>query len=205
MTSTTAMDEIYFKHARHLLEAQVGHDLSWNLSGTVSMDAAISAIVAALRERDEWVDAQYAAVSELEASPESQDTLDRRFTEMLLDIINDVQDELGFDDEDKESANGSIEIVSAIRELKQAVPEDVLPLLERALPFLRDEADKYEDDGSNEPLELARESVIDGRLYTTRQIAERLGVHYDTARERIKRAQHPLTWAALEGGRNGSG
>lgn len=43
-------------------------------------------------------------------------------------------------------------------------------------------------------------SVIDGRLYTTRQIAERLGVHYDTARERIKRAQHPLTWDALEGG-----
>ena len=30
-------------------------------------------------------------------------------------------------------------------------------LLERALPFLRDEAAKYEDDGSNEPLELARE------------------------------------------------
>ena len=48
-------------------------------------------------------------------------------------------------------------------------------------------------------------SVIDGRLYTTRQIAERLGVHYDTARERIKKARHPLTWAELEGGKNGSG
>lgn len=30
-------------------------------------------------------------------------------------------------------------------------------LLKRALPFLRDEATHYEDDGSNEPLELARE------------------------------------------------
>lgn len=28
---------------------------------------------------------------------------------------------------------------------------------ERAIPFLRDEGDKYEDDGANEPLELARE------------------------------------------------
>lgn len=30
-------------------------------------------------------------------------------------------------------------------------------LLRRALPFLHDEGGKYEDDGSNEPLELARE------------------------------------------------
>jgi len=30
-------------------------------------------------------------------------------------------------------------------------------LLERALPFLQDEADKYEDDGNNEPLELVRD------------------------------------------------
>lgn len=35
--------------------------------------------------------------------------------------------------------------------------EDVRGLLERALPFLRDEAGKYDDDGSNEPLEIARE------------------------------------------------
>lgn len=44
-------------------------------------------------------------------------------------------------------------------------------LLDRALPFLRDEAAKYEDDGSNEPLELIRdieaalqeaEPVVDG-------------------------------------------
>lgn len=30
-------------------------------------------------------------------------------------------------------------------------------LAERAIPFLRDEGEKYDDDGSNEPLELARE------------------------------------------------
>src|SRR5690606_40456251 len=30
-------------------------------------------------------------------------------------------------------------------------------LLERAVPFLHDEGAKYDDDGSNEPLELARE------------------------------------------------
>ena len=30
-------------------------------------------------------------------------------------------------------------------------------LLERAMPFLHDEGAKYDDDGSNEPLELARE------------------------------------------------
>ena len=37
-------------------------------------------------------------------------------------------------------------------------PEVVLPeLARRAIPFLRDEGANYEDDGSNEPLELARE------------------------------------------------
>ena len=37
-------------------------------------------------------------------------------------------------------------------------PVDTLKALaERAIPFLRDEADKYEDDGSNEPLELIRD------------------------------------------------
>ena len=34
--------------------------------------------------------------------------------------------------------------------------EGVRALLERAVPFLRDEGARYEDDGSNEPLELAR-------------------------------------------------
>ncbi|MEQ4575203.1 MAG: hypothetical protein ABN502_09725 [Gammaproteobacteria bacterium] len=43
------MDEIDFKQARNLLEAQIGHDLSLNLSGTVSMSAAVRAIATALR------------------------------------------------------------------------------------------------------------------------------------------------------------
>ena len=38
----------------------------------------------------------------------------------------------------------------------------ILSLARRALPFLRDEGAKFEDDGSNEPLELARE--IDAAL-----------------------------------------
>lgn len=33
----------------------------------------------------------------------------------------------------------------------------LIALAERAVPFLRDEAAKYDDDGSNEPLELARD------------------------------------------------
>ena len=33
----------------------------------------------------------------------------------------------------------------------------IADLARRAVPFLRDEASKYEDDGSNEPLELARD------------------------------------------------
>lgn len=38
-----------------------------------------------------------------------------------------------------------------------AAPPAQVDLLRRALPFLHDEGGKYEDDGSNEPLELARE------------------------------------------------
>lgn len=51
---------------------------------------------------------------------EQQGAVDRRLTELLLSVINDVQDELGFNDEDKECSNGSAEIVAAIRELKDA-------------------------------------------------------------------------------------
>lgn len=47
--------------------------------------------------------------------------VDQRFTELLLSVINDVQNELGFSDEDKECSNGSAEIVDAIRELKAGV------------------------------------------------------------------------------------
>lgn len=38
-----------------------------------------------------------------------------------------------------------------------APPAQAVDLLRRAVPFLNDEAAKYDDDGSNEPLELARE------------------------------------------------
>lgn len=41
--------------------------------------------------------------------------------------------------------------------LAGGIPPAQVDLLRRALPFLRDEGGKYEDDGSNEPLELARE------------------------------------------------
>lgn len=42
------------------------------------------------------------------------------FTEMLIGVIADVQRELGFTDEEVESANGSMEMVAAIRKLKAA-------------------------------------------------------------------------------------
>lgn len=41
--------------------------------------------------------------------------------------------------------------------VRYAAPPAQVDLLRRALPFLHDEGGKYEDDGSNEPLELARE------------------------------------------------
>ena len=52
-------------------------------------------------------------------------SFDRRFNEMLIGILADVQDELGFTDEEKECSNGSAEILHAIRELKAAAPAPV--------------------------------------------------------------------------------
>ena len=49
----------------------------------------------------------------------SERARDDRFTAMLIGIIADVQAALGFTDEDKECSNGSLEIVAAIRELKE--------------------------------------------------------------------------------------
>lgn len=46
-------------------------------------------------------------------------TFHARFAEMLVGILADIQNELGFSDEDVECSNGSVEIVAAIRELKQ--------------------------------------------------------------------------------------
>lgn len=55
-----------------------------------------------------------------------------------------------------------------LRATTPAAPVDLeqfRSLLAQTLPFLRDEADKYEDDGSNEPLGLAREieALIDSQ------------------------------------------
>ncbi|TAA11249.1 hypothetical protein EA658_16430 [Pseudoxanthomonas winnipegensis] len=46
-------------------------------------------------------------------------SLDQRFAEMLIGIIADIQNELGFSDAEKECSNGSLEIVEAIRQLKR--------------------------------------------------------------------------------------
>lgn len=58
-------------------------------------------------------------VTALAAASVSERARDDRFTAMLIGIIADVQDALGFTDEDKECSNGSLEIVAAIRELKE--------------------------------------------------------------------------------------
>src|SRR5690606_14901948 len=41
--------------------------------------------------------------------------------------------------------------------MTQSPQEKLAALAQRAIPFLRDEGAKYDDDGSNEPLELARD------------------------------------------------
>ncbi|WP_372362855.1 hypothetical protein ACCQ10_09165 [Xanthomonas sp. NCPPB 1325] len=51
--------------------------------------------------------------------------VDTGFVGMLLSVINDVQEELGFTEDDKECGNGSAEIVGAIRELKEAARQPV--------------------------------------------------------------------------------
>lgn len=40
--------------------------------------------------------------------------------------------------------------------------------------------------------------VIEGKRYTTRQVAEILDVSRSTAYDRIKRGPYPLTWADLQ-------
>ena len=40
--------------------------------------------------------------------------------------------------------------------------------------------------------------VIEGKRFTTAQVAEILGISNDAAYERIKRRAHPLTWASLQ-------
>ncbi|MEW2849776.1 hypothetical protein [Stenotrophomonas maltophilia] len=40
--------------------------------------------------------------------------------------------------------------------------------------------------------------VIEGKRYTTAQVAEILDISHSAAYERIKRRPHPLTWADLQ-------
>ena len=40
--------------------------------------------------------------------------------------------------------------------------------------------------------------VIEGKRYTTAQVAEILDISHSAAYERIKRRPHPLTWANLQ-------
>ena len=54
----------------------------------------------------------------------------------------------------KPAATGGELFVPASAGVSEA---DILDLLRRALPFLRDAAKLYEDDGANEPLEIARD------------------------------------------------
>ncbi|MFK3845324.1 hypothetical protein [Stenotrophomonas sp. NPDC078853] len=44
-------------------------------------------------------------------------------------------------------------------------------------------------------------SVVEGKSYTTAQVAKRLGVSLKSASRRIKRGPFPLTWASLESAR----
>ncbi len=40
--------------------------------------------------------------------------------------------------------------------------------------------------------------VVEGKRYTTAQVAEILDISHSAAYERIKRCSHPLTWADLQ-------
>lgn len=57
------------------------------------------------------------------------------FAEMLVSIINDVQNELGFSDEEKECSNGSLELVAAIRDLKQRAAPPSAPVGQKAVAW----------------------------------------------------------------------
>lgn len=53
--------------------------------------------------------------------------------------------------------SGHVDDVKSAEAQAAATISPLLDLAERAVPFLRDEGSKWDDDGSNEPLELARE------------------------------------------------
>src|SRR5690606_17121518 len=65
-----------------------------------------------------WGNTMAALVEALEAAREDASCM-HRFAGMLLGGMNDIQDALGFTDEDKLCANGSAEIVAEIAELRE--------------------------------------------------------------------------------------
>lgn len=116
--------------------------------------------------------------AEAQAQGGGEVSFDRRFADMLIGILGDVQDELGFTDEDKLCANGSAEIVAAIRELKERavtappsapVGVDTDFLLELREYFQEINADDEGDDYMNSSDEAIR--LIDSKLEAMRYCA----------------------------------
>ena len=105
----------------------------------------------------------------------SERARDDRFTAMLIGIIADVQDALGFTDEDKECSNGSLEIVAAIRELK-----------EQALTQQRGHGEAVDRDAWAEALELPEGYTVEEFLPG--------GWHYAWTRADGERMVSGTTW-----------
>ena len=105
----------------------------------------------------------------------SERARDERFTAMLIGIIADVQDELGFTAEDKECSNGSLEIVAAIRELK-----------EQALTQQRGHGEAVDRDAWAEALELPEGYTVEEFLPG--------GWHYAWTRADGERMVSGTTW-----------
>ena len=109
------------------------------------------------------------------AASVSERARDDRFTAMLIGIIADVQDALGFTDEDKECSNGSLEIVAAIRELK-----------EQALTQQRGHGEAVDRDAWAEALELPEGYTVEEFLPG--------GWHYAWTRADGERMVSGTTW-----------
>ena len=90
------------------------------LSVSAMLAAAPAASGVDTSTNEAWAARAQEKIATMEAAASvSERARDERFTAMLIGIIADVQDELGFTAEDKECSNGSLEIVAAIRELKE--------------------------------------------------------------------------------------
>lgn len=63
----------------------------------------------------------------------------------------------------------------------------------------RSDQQRRSNGGLNRSRQMAH--VVEGKLLTSREIAEQLGVSRDVALNRAKRGPFPLTWASLESAR----